>query len=283
MCKLFFSFNDEHMSDHIKEFLAQSKCNDDKTCKDSLDGFGIAWVHPVSNQFEIYKQPFSYDKDKNVDNVVDILPKKMVIAHIRAKIYGNNSYENIHPFLYDNTIFMHNGMIFDFEKHAKRIRSYIAPKFIKQISGETDSEMLFYLLLSFSHYCKYKSLYKSNNSTRKKSMPTKILSKKQIQLYETIPQSTKDCPITMMFQFFAIHSITLIANIIYSTPEKTWIIKYASSGKECRPLFLNGCKSNGMLITSKVLRNYHPIVIPENSIIKIDYKEDIVRVNPIII
>lgn len=278
MCKLFFSFNDEHMSEHVKEFLAQSKCDNSKTCKESPDGFGIAWVHPATNQFEIYKQPFSYDKDKNIDNVVDILPQKMVIAHIREKIYGDESYENTHPFLYDNRVFMHNGMIFDFQKHAKLIRAYIAPTFIKQISGETDSELLFFLLLSFSHYCKHKTLYKSR-TTRKRTTPTKILSKKQIRLYETIPQQT--CPITMMFQFLAMQSITLVANIIYSTPDETWIIKYASKGKECKPLFLNGCKSKGLLITSKVLRNYHSIVIPENSIIKINQKS--VRVNKIII
>jgi predicted glutamine amidotransferase len=282
MCKLFFSLNDEHISEHIKEFLAQSICTASKTCKESPDGFGIAWVNPSTNQFELYKQPFSYDKDPNIDSVVDILPQKMVIAHIREKVYGNESYENTHPFLYDNQIFMHNGRIFDFEKHAKLMRSYIAPKFIKQISGETDSELLFFLLISFSHYCKHKALYKSR-ATRKKSTPTKILSKKQIQLYDTIPQSQQNCPINMMFQFFAMQSITLIANIIYSTPDETWIIKYASPGEECKPLFLNGCKSKGMLITSKVLRDYHSIVIPENSIIKIDYKDSVVRVNPIII
>jgi len=284
MCKLFFTLHDEKISEHVKEFLAQSNESDKKntTCGQSKDGFGLAWVNPDTNRFEIYKQPFSYDKDENIDNVIKTLPKKMVIGHIREKIYGDESYENTHPFLHDNQVFMHNGRIIDFEKHAKFIKSYIARKFHHSIKGETDSELLFYLLLSFMEYCKNTPAYKKN--TTRKRRPTKILSKKQIQEYEKINASppTQNDAISMMFRFFQMNSIALNANIIYSSPSETIITKYASPGVEHKPLYLNRCNAKGILITTKLLRNYNSAVIPENTLLRIDYITGTIRVNKIL-
>jgi len=283
MCKLFFTLYDEKITEHVKAFLAQSKEADHTSakCNQSKDGFGLAWVNPDTNSFEIYKQPFSYEKDKNIDNVINTLPKKMVIGHIREKIYGDESYENTQPFIHDNQIFIHNGNITDFEKHAKFIKSYIARKFHHSIKGETDSELLFYLMLSFIDYCKNKTAYKKN-TTRKRTKPsTNILSKKQIQLYHQIPGPNQTCAISMMFRFFEMNSITLTANIIYSSPTETIIIKYASPSLKSKPLILNRCNAKGILITTQKLYQYNSVVIPENSVMNIDYTNGIIRINRI--
>jgi predicted glutamine amidotransferase len=242
MCKLFFTLYDEKISDHVKEFLAQSNECPNKKCNKSKDGFGLVWMNP----------------------------------DIREKSYGDRSLENTHPFLHDNHVFMHNGGIVDFEKHAKFIKSYIARKFHPMILGETDSEVLFYLLLSFMEYCKNKSAY-----AEQKKSPA-ILSKKQILLYEKIDTPNSNCAISMMFRFFEMNSIALNANIIYSTPSETIIIKYASPGIEYKPLYLNRCKSKGILITTKVLNNYTSTVIPENTVLSIDYTKGTIRVNKIL-
>jgi predicted glutamine amidotransferase len=265
MCKLFFTFHDEKIIEHVKEFLAQSDEPHTK-CNQSKDGFGLAWMNPYTNHFEIYKQPFSYDKDENIDNVINNLPKKLVIGHIREKSYGDESYENTHPFLHDDQIFVHNGNIIDFEKHAKFIKSHIARKFHHSIKGETDSEMLFYLLLSFMEYCKNKTIYKKN-TTRKKGSK-KILSNKQIHAYEKVDASNA---VSMMFQFLAMNSITLNANIIFSSPSETIITKYASPGIEHKPLYLNRRNAKGILITTKLLHDYNSAVIPDNTLLHINY------------
>lgn len=284
MCKLFFTLHDEKISEHIKEFLAQYKQSPNTKCNQSKDGFGLAWVNPDTNRFEIYKQPFSYDKDENIDNVIKTLPKKMVIGHIREKIYGDESYENTHPFLHDNQVFMHNGRIIDFEKHAKFIKSYIARKFHHSIKGETDSELLFYLLLSFMEYCKNTPANHKKNTTRKRRPTTRILSKKQIQEYEKINASppTQNHAISMMFRFFQMNSIALNANIIYSSPSETIITKYASPDVQHNPLYLNRCNAQGILITTKLLRNYNSAVIPDNTMLRIDYNTGTIRVNKIL-
>jgi predicted glutamine amidotransferase len=268
----------------VKEFLAQSNQSDkpNTTCGQSKDGFGLAWVNPDTNRFEIYTQPFSYDKDENIENVIKILPKKMVMGHIREKSYGNRSLENTHPFLHDNQIFMHNGNIDDFEKHAKFIKSYIARKFHHSIKGETDSEVLFYLLLSFMEYCKNKPAYKKN-TTRKRTQTPRLLSKKQIDAYEQIDATNaQNCAFSMVFRFFQMNSIILNANIIYSSPTETFIVKYASPGINYKPLYLNRCNAKGILITTKLLRNYNSAVIPENTVLHIDYTTGTIRVNKIL-
>lgn len=284
MCKLFFTLYDEKISEHVKEFLAQSHQSDhpNTTCGQSKDGFGLAWVNPDTKQFEIYKQPFSYDKDENIENVIQNLPQKMVMGHIREKSYGDRAMENTHPFLHDNQIFMHNGDIVDFEKHAKFIKSYIARKYHHHIRGETDSELLFYLLLSFMEYCKNKNAYKKN-TTRKRTQTPKLLSKKQIDAYEQIDISNhQNCAVTMMFRFFEKNSIALNANIIYSSPSETIIIKYASSGVKYKPLYLNRCNAKGILITTKLLRDYNSAVIPDNTVMCVDYNTGTIRVNRIL-
>ena len=285
MCKLFFTLNDEKISEHVKEFLAQSNQSDHPTtkCGESKDGFGLAWVNPDTNQFEIYKQPFSYDKDENIDNVINALTQKMVMGHIREKSYGDRSLENTHPFLHDNQIFMHNGHVVDFENHAKFIKSYIARKFLSKIRGETDSEVLFYLMLSFMDYCKHKTAYKKNTTRKRTQTSQKILSKKQIDAYEQIDvANNQNCAVTMMFRFFEMNSIALNANIIYSSTIETIIVKYASTGVKYKPLYLNRCNAKGVLITTKRLCNYNSTDIPENTLLRIDYNTGTIRVNRIL-
>jgi len=271
------------ISEHVKEFLAQSNQSDkpNTTCGQSKDGFGLAWVNPDTNQFKIYKQPFSYDKDENIENVIKTLPQKIVMGHIREKSYGDRSLENTHPFLHDNQIFMHNGHIVNFEKHAKFIKSYIARKFHHSIKGETDSELLFYLLLSFMEYCKNKTTYKKN-TTRKRTQTPRLLSKKQIHAYQQIDaSSTQNDAIAMMFRFFETNSITLNANIIYSSTTETIIVKYASPHVNYKPLYLNRCNAKGILITTKLLSNYNSAVIPDNTVLHVDYNTGTIRVNKI--
>lgn len=255
MCKLFFSLNDESIHKHIIDFLAQTKCKKtEKNCTESNDGFGIAWVN--QSHFELYKQPFSYDKDAHLNTIIPSISGKMVFGHIREKEYGKPSLENTHPFIFENQLFMHNGGIIHFHKHKHCIKQYIAEKYLKYIHGETDSEHMFFLLLSFMDYYKQ----------------TPVFTKKQIQLYENIPR--KHCAMSMMFHFFEMNSITLNANIIYSNMHETIITKYATGKTKYCPLYLN-TKNNGndksILITTKVLPEYKGVIIPDHSILHMNH------------
>ena len=71
-----------------------------------------------------------------------------VVAHVRRATVGGTSRENTHPFHYGRWIFAHNGTIPNFRKVRDRMIPEIDPLLRNEIKGTTDSEHIFYLLLS---------------------------------------------------------------------------------------------------------------------------------------
>lgn len=57
-------------------------------------------------------------------------------------------YNNTHPFQYNSYVFCHNGKIINFLKYKSLILKNIDNKYIEKIKGETDSEYIFFLLLT---------------------------------------------------------------------------------------------------------------------------------------
>lgn len=71
-----------------------------------------------------------------------------VVAHVRRATVGGTSIENTHPFYYGRWIFAHNGTIPHFLKVRDRMIPEIDPLLRNDIKGTTDSEHVFYFLLS---------------------------------------------------------------------------------------------------------------------------------------
>ncbi len=71
-----------------------------------------------------------------------------VIAHVRRATVGEPSLENTHPFHQGPWIFAHNGTIPNFLKVRDRMMPHIDPLLQNDIRGTTDSEHVFYYLLT---------------------------------------------------------------------------------------------------------------------------------------
>ena len=56
---------------------------------------------------------------------------------------------NCHPFRHGRWLFVHNGVIEDFEVLRRELMLAVAPELFSGIKGSTDSELLFYLALTF--------------------------------------------------------------------------------------------------------------------------------------
>jgi predicted glutamine amidotransferase len=195
MCRLFFSYNNKDVNPLLKDFLAQSTntekntptLNNPRDYTMHQDGFGIAWKTETAKDWTVYKQPYMYTKDPDLDAVIKDIPNNLVIAHIRKQTHGDVSMENTHPFHYQNQVFVQNGSITDFKKHEDLLRSYISSPLKSHMQGETDTECLFFMLLSaikyLQHREKYLKILNSKNTTRKRHSK-KDFYKKQIELYE---------------------------------------------------------------------------------------------------
>lgn len=84
-------------------------------------------------------------------DVVQDVNSHCLVAHARDAALPNSSAENTHPFRMRQWLFVHSGAIDRFEAiRAQLVESL--PDFIRRnIRGETDSEHIFHVLLSFLH------------------------------------------------------------------------------------------------------------------------------------
>jgi len=71
-----------------------------------------------------------------------------VVAHVRRATVGGTSIENTHPFHHGKWIFAHNGTVPHFLDIRDRLMPEIDPLYQNDIKGTTDSEHVFYFLLS---------------------------------------------------------------------------------------------------------------------------------------
>jgi len=71
-----------------------------------------------------------------------------VLAHVRRATVGEQAIENTHPFQNGRWIFAHNGTLPNFSQVRDRMIPAIDPFYANEIHGTTDSEHIFYYLLS---------------------------------------------------------------------------------------------------------------------------------------
>ena len=73
----------------------------------------------------------------------------MFMAHVRATTGTAVQRTNCHPFRHQHWLFQHNGAIREFARVKRDLVLAISPTLFSEISGSTDSEIMFYLALTF--------------------------------------------------------------------------------------------------------------------------------------
>lgn len=110
------------------------------------DGWGVAYY--VGGVPHVVKSAESAVADSLFQRVSGVVSSQTVLAHLRKATTGQLSMINCHPFQYGRWVFAHNGQVPDFERHREALEAPIAPVLRRFILGQTDSEVLFYLLLT---------------------------------------------------------------------------------------------------------------------------------------
>ena len=110
------------------------------------DGWGVAYY--VDGYPHVVKSVSRAVSDTLFRRVSGIVSSETVLAHLRRATVGELSIINSHPFQYGNWIFGHNGQIPNFDEYRDALLEKVSPKFRRFILGDTDSEVLFYLLIS---------------------------------------------------------------------------------------------------------------------------------------
>jgi glutamine amidotransferase len=114
------------------------------------DGFGIGWydhsINPEPARL-VFADPAW--NNPNLDNLCHLLRTGLIFGHVRAaSLHSPVSLGNCHPFKFGNLLFMHNGGLAGFRKIRRRLLNSLPDPLFDSISGTTDSEHCFALLLS---------------------------------------------------------------------------------------------------------------------------------------
>ena len=112
------------------------------------DGFGIGWYSALPRPGLFHSTDPAWN-NINLRELSALAWSGRVFAHIRASTGTAVQQTNCHPFRYDRWLWMHNGLINDFAKIKRDMTLDVDPKLFPLIEGSTDSELFFYLALTY--------------------------------------------------------------------------------------------------------------------------------------
>src|SRR4051812_47420668 len=112
------------------------------------DGFGIGWYDdaPLPGVFHSVEPAWN---DQNLREVTAHVKSGHFFAHLRAAIGSAVQQSNCHPFRHGNWLFMHNGYLDALSTVKRDLILAIDPNLYPELGGTTDTEILFYLALTF--------------------------------------------------------------------------------------------------------------------------------------
>jgi len=134
-------------SDHIRKHTPGIQNKHDHSTH--TDGFGFAWFR--KSRWSTYRNPLLYSRVPDLPELLQHVSREnLVLGHIRRATEPTiASVENTHPFYYRNHVFIHNGEIHGFPEKREVVIREIAADLRTALKGQTDSEAVFYLFLTY--------------------------------------------------------------------------------------------------------------------------------------
>ena len=112
------------------------------------DGFGVGW-YGARDTPGVYRSIEPAWNDANLRELAGHITSPLFFTHIRAAIGSAVQQTNCHPFRHENWLFMHNGYINEFATIKRDLVLAVDPSLYPEIKGQADTEVLFYLALTF--------------------------------------------------------------------------------------------------------------------------------------
>ena len=106
------------------------------------DGTGLG-VFDERGRPQVHKQPIAAWEDNQFATEAHDMSGTTFIAHVRYATTGSHEVRNTHPFLQDDRIFAHNGVVEGLDVIDERLREFGTDDLV---GGETDSERVFALI-----------------------------------------------------------------------------------------------------------------------------------------
>ncbi|MFF3431516.1 class II glutamine amidotransferase [Streptomyces sp. NPDC002602] len=113
------------------------------------DGFGVGWYSQDDSTPALLRDVGPAWNNRNLREVADHVRSPLFFAHIRASTGTAVQQSNCHPFRHGRWMFMHNGAIAGFHLMRRDLTLLVDPALYADIGGTTDSEVMFFLALTF--------------------------------------------------------------------------------------------------------------------------------------
>ncbi|AUX24831.1 hypothetical protein SOCEGT47_053710 [Sorangium cellulosum] len=114
-----------------------------------IPGWGVGFYQ--GGEILLKRRPIDDRPEISLVDMTRDVRADILVAHVRAATVGSLRTENTHPFRYRQWLFAHTGTVEGFARLRGQLSDSL-PQFLQRdVRGETDSEILFHLFLSFLH------------------------------------------------------------------------------------------------------------------------------------
>jgi predicted glutamine amidotransferase len=112
------------------------------------DGFGVGWYGDAERP-GLYRSIEPAWNDRNLRELAAQVRSRLVLAHVRASTGTPVQQTNCHPFRHGRWLWVHNGALAGFSAVKRELVLAVDPVLFPAIEGSTDSEVFFFLALTF--------------------------------------------------------------------------------------------------------------------------------------
>ncbi len=113
------------------------------------DGFGVGWFGPEMRTPAVVREIGPAWSNRSLREIAGHVRSPLFFAHIRASTGSAVQQTNCHPFRHGRWMWMHNGAVEDFDRVRRDLALAVDPALFTRIEGSTDSELMFFLALTF--------------------------------------------------------------------------------------------------------------------------------------
>jgi glutamine amidotransferase len=153
MCRWLGYFGDPIRIDELVYNTAHSLIEQSRSARftthlTNADGFGIGW-YGTEELPGLYHSVSPAWNDRNLQELSAQIRSPLFLAHVRATTGTPVQETNCHPFRHGRWLFVHNGFIDQYLGLRRELMLALEPELFEHIEGTTDSELMFYLALTF--------------------------------------------------------------------------------------------------------------------------------------
>ncbi|MEM1029163.1 MAG: class II glutamine amidotransferase [Myxococcota bacterium] len=112
-------------------------------------GWGIGFFH--AGEVLLKRRPLDERTRLDLGEIIADVRSDIIVAHVRRATVGALRTDNTHPFRYRQWVFAQTGTIASAGELRPRLVDSLPDFLQRSLRGDTDSELIFHLFLSFLH------------------------------------------------------------------------------------------------------------------------------------